>query len=141
VIKAPVTDCVQFWWLCEPFYLVSNMFIKASIGIMLLRLCVNKIHQTIVWTVLVVTELYSAMFFFIFLFQCLPSKYFWEQYTGGEGSCMDPFIVVAVFYGYSAITCVGDWTFSILPVFLVWDLQMGRREKVSVIMILSVGAL
>lgn len=117
------------------------MFIKASIGIMLLRLCVNKIHQTIVWTVLIITELYSAMFFFIFLFQCLPSRYFWEQYTGGEGTCMDPFIVVAVFYGYSAITCAGDWTFSILPVFLVWDLQMGRREKISVIMILAVGAL
>jgi hypothetical protein len=121
---------------------MSNMFIKASIGIMLLRLCVNKIHQTIVWTVLMITELYSAMFFFIFLFQCLPSKYFWTQYTDPDsGSCMDPFIVVAVFYGYSAISCAGDWTYSILPVFLVWDLQMGRREKLSVILILAVGAL
>jgi hypothetical protein len=114
------------------------MFIKLSIGIMLLRLCVNKIHQTIVWSVLIITEVYSAMFFFIFLFQCLPSKYFWTQWTG---KCMDPNILVAVFYGYSAVSCAGDWTFSILPIFLVWDLQMGRREKLSVIMILAVGAL
>lgn len=117
------------------------MSIKASIGIMLLRLSVNRIHKSIVWSVLILTELYSAFFFFIFLFQCVPSRYFWEQYTGGEGSCMDPFIVVAVVYGYSAITCVGDWTFSILPVFMVWNLQMGRKEKFSVIMILAVGAL
>ena len=117
------------------------MAIKASIGIMLLRLCVNTAHRAICWTVLVVTEVYSLFFFFVFLFQCLPSAYFWTQYTGGKGSCMDPFIVVAVFYGYSAVTCVGDWTFSILPVFLVWNLQMGRKEKVSVIMILAVGAL
>lgn len=117
------------------------MFIKASIGIMLLRLSVNRIHKTICWTVLAVTELYSTFFFFIFLFQCIPSAYFWTQMTGGEGSCMDPFVVVAVFYGYSAVTCAGDWIFSILPVFLVWDLQMGKKEKISVIMILAVGAL
>jgi hypothetical protein len=117
------------------------MFIKASIGIMLLRLSVNSIHKSIVWTVLAFTEIYSLFFFFVFLFQCLPSAYFWTQLTGGEGYCMDPFIVVAVFYGYSAITCAGDWTFSILPVFLVWDLQMSKKEKVSVTMILAVGAL
>jgi hypothetical protein len=117
------------------------MFIKASIAIMLLRLCVNKIHQTIVWATFIITEVYSVMFFFIFLFQCLPSEYFWTQYTGGKGKCMNPKILVDVFYGYSAISCAGDWTFSILPVFLVWDLQMGRREKISVIMILAVGAL
>ena len=54
---------------------------------------------------------------------------------------MNTNIVVGVFYGYSAISCAGDWTFSILPVFLVWNLQMGRKEKISVVMILAVGAL
>ncbi|KAI6789848.1 hypothetical protein KC361_g8292 [Hortaea werneckii] len=132
---------LKFWWLCEPFFVISNMAIKASIGIMLLRLCVNRIHKIVIWTVLVVTQLYSLFFFFIFLFQCLPSEYFWTQYTGGEGSCMNTDIIVGVFYGYSAISCAGDWTFSILPVFLVWNLQMGRKEKISVVMILAVGAL
>ena len=132
---------MQFWWLCEPFYVISNMAIKASIGIMLLRLCVSKVHKTIIWVVLAITEIYSAFFFFVFLFQCLPSSYFWTQYSSGSGSCMDPAITVAVFYGYSAITCLGDWIFSILPAFLVWDLQMRRREKVSVVLILAVGAL
>ncbi|KAI6821863.1 hypothetical protein KC340_g12663 [Hortaea werneckii] len=132
---------LKFWWLCEPFFVISNMAIKASIGIMLLRLCVNRTHTIVIWTVLVITQLYSLFFFFIFLFQCLPSAYFWTQYTGGEGSCMNTNIVVGVFYGYSAITCAGDWTFSILPVFLVWNLQMGRKEKISVVMILAVGAL
>lgn len=117
------------------------MLIKASIGIMLLRLSVNRIHKTICWVVLAVTEIYSLFFFFIFLFQCLPSAYFWTQYTGGKGTCINPHITVVVFYGYSAITCAGDWTFSILPAFLVWDLQMGRKEKVSVVLILAVGAL
>lgn len=83
-IRIKKTDSRQFWWLCEPFYLVSNMFIKASIGIMLLRLSVNTVHKAIVWTVLAITEIYSLCFFFVFLFQCVPSAYFWTQLTGGE---------------------------------------------------------
>ena len=83
----------------------------------------------------------DEFFFFVFLFQCVPSQYFWTRFTGGEGTCMPANIVVSSFYGYSAVACVTDWVFSILPCFLVWNLQMGRREKASVMLILATGAL
>lgn len=132
---------LQFWWLCEPIFIICNMAIKASIGIMLLRLSVNRTHRMILYINLAVTQLYSVFFFFVFLFQCVPSQYFWTRFTGGEGTCMPANIVVSSFYGYSAVACVTDWVFSILPCFLVWNLQMGRREKASVILILATGAL
>jgi hypothetical protein len=119
------------------------MAIKASIGIMLMRLTVVSTQRYILYINIAITEIYSVFFFFVFLFQCYPSQYFWERVANpnAEGSCMDPQVVVATFYGYTAIACISDWTFSILPVFLVWNLQMGRREKVSVILILATGAL
>jgi hypothetical protein len=119
------------------------MAIKASIGIMLMRLTVMRTQRYILYINIAVTEIYSFFFFFIFLFQCYPSSYFWERLSNpnAKGSCMDPRIVVVTFYGYSAISCITDWIFSILPVFLVWNLQMGRREKASVVLILATGAL
>ncbi|GAB7336826.1 hypothetical protein MBLNU13_g00002t1 [Cladosporium sp. NU13] len=132
---------LKFWWLCEPFYVLSNAAIKASIGVMLLRLCVKRSQKTAVWTVLILTGVYSTLFFFVFLFQCLPSSFFWTQYTGGSGTCMDPRITILVFYGYSALTCAGDWILSILPILVVRELQMERRDKVSAAAILAVGAL
>ena len=39
---------------------------------------------------------------------------------------------------FSVIT---DWVFNILPIFFVLKLNMGRREKMSVIAILATGAL
>lgn len=117
------------------------MSIKAAIGLMLLRLSVSRTHRIIVYLNLAVTQLYSFVFFFIFLFQCYPSAYFWTRFTGGQGSCMDPYIVVATFYGYSVIACITDWVFAILPAFLVWSLQLSRREKASVIAVLATGAL
>jgi len=42
---------------------------------------------------------------------------------------------------HSAIMAAADWTCAILPVFLVWDLKMNKRLKISVALILMIGAL
>jgi hypothetical protein len=44
-------------------------------------------------------------------------------------------------YAYSAISCWVDWTLAIVPVFIVWNLQMNIRTKISVAMILALGAM
>lgn len=117
------------------------MAIKASIGLMLLRLTVKPIHRLAIYIVLVTTELFSAAFFLLFVFQCRPSTYFWTKYIGGEGSCINPNITVDGVYAYSAITCVGDWIYAILPCILVWSLQMQKAQKVFVALILAMGAM
>jgi hypothetical protein len=135
------------WWTCEPLYVLSNMALKASIAIFLLRICVKKVHKYIIWTVTVVNEIYSLFFFLLFVLQCRPTSLFWLRYLPANdprvpsGHCMDATIVSNSFYGYSAISCFTDWTFSILPIFLVWELQMNSRVKVSVVLILAAGVI
>ncbi|KFY57146.1 hypothetical protein V496_06536 [Pseudogymnoascus sp. VKM F-4515 (FW-2607)] len=132
---------LKWWWACEPAYILTCMALKLSIGIFLLRIAVVKTHKIIIWTVIIVTEIYSTFFFLIFVLQCRPSAYFWTQYTGGSGTCINPKITVDAFYAYSAISCMGDWTLGILPAFMVWNLQMNFRTKLSVACILAVGCI
>ncbi|EME40870.1 hypothetical protein DOTSEDRAFT_137132 [Dothistroma septosporum NZE10] len=137
-----LTDEWQWWWLCEPLYVLSNMAIKASIAIMLLRLLVDVTQRTILYVVLIATELYSAAFFLLFVFQCSPVSYFWTRFAGAEGACLNTSAVTGAVYAYSAIMCVGDWTFSILPVIIVWKLeQLPKREKAMVGIILAMSAI
>lgn len=119
------------------------MAIKASIAIFLLRICVNKIHKIIIWTVTGITEVYSLFFFLLFVLQCRPTSLFWLRYKedAPEGSCLDATVISNAFYGYSAISCLTDWTFSLLPIALVWNLQMNRSTKISVIVILAAGVM
>ena len=121
--------------------MLSNMAIKASIGIQLLRLAIQPRYRNTIYAVLVVTELYSFAYFFIFVFQCSPSSYFWTRLSGSSGTCLNPHVTINATYAYSAITCVGDWTFAILPCFLVWGLQMDTQKKIYLIIILSMGAM
>ena len=135
------TNAPQSYWFCELFFVAAGMAIKASIGVMLLRLAISKAHRWIIYTSIAITEIYSCVFLSIFIFQCNPSRYFWTIITGAEGSCINPQVIVGAFYAYTAVACITDWTFAILPAFLVMGLQMGSREKASVILILSTGIL
>ncbi|KAH8794944.1 hypothetical protein BGZ57DRAFT_329909 [Hyaloscypha finlandica] len=132
---------LKWWWACEPVYVLSNMALKFSIGIMLLRISVSKTHKIIIWTTVAILEIYGLAYFLLFVMQCLPSSYFWTRFTGGTGSCIDPTITVNATYAYSAISCAADWTLGLLPISLVWNLQMNPRTKVSVAAILALGAI
>ena len=68
-------------------------------------------------------------------------SFFWEQFTGGTGHCIDSRIVVGSFYGYSALSCLTDWTFSIVPIFVVRKLQMDNQKKITVGIILAFCAM
>ncbi|KAH7323157.1 hypothetical protein B0I35DRAFT_499896 [Stachybotrys elegans] len=111
-----IPRAMHMWWACEPLYVLTGMAIKASIAIFLLRICVTKTHRIIIYVVTAVTEVYSLFFFLLFVLQCRPTALFW-------------------------LRCWTDWTFSTLPVFLVWNLQMDRKVKISVIAILAAGAI
>lgn len=134
------TNTIQWWWACEPVYVLSNMCLKFSIGVMLLRIAVARVHRIIIWIVVVVIEVYGAFYFFLFVLQCRPSAYFWTQYTGGKGTCIDPTVTVDATYAYSAVSCWGDWTLAIIPVFIVWGLQMNIRTKFGLSLILAMAA-
>ncbi|KAK3201884.1 hypothetical protein GRF29_164g966336 [Pseudopithomyces chartarum] len=132
---------MKWWWACEPIYVFANICLKLSIGIFLLRIAVERSHRLILWSSLIIIEVYSVFFFFLFLFQCTPVSYFWEQFTGGTGHCINTQIIVGTFYGYSALSCVADWIFSIVPIFIVRKLQMDRQKKITVGIILAFCAI
>lgn len=124
--------------------MLCNIFIKASIAIFLMRILTEKLHKRIIMGIIIVTELYSAFFFLLFVLQCKPTSYFWNRYIpelADSGHCIDAHITSNAFYGYSAVSCLCDWTFTLLPIVVVMKLQMSKSLKLSVAGILAGGAM
>lgn len=117
------------------------MALRLSIGVQLLRIAVSRTHKMIIWITVTIFQVASLAFFLLFVLQCLPSKYFWERFTGGEGTCINPEITVNATYAYSAVSCATDWVLGLLPISLVWHLQMTPRTKLMVAAILALGAM
>lgn len=76
------------------------------------------------------------------MFQCRPVEYYWLRFTHEiEGQCLDKAVITGATYASTAFNAWADWTLGLLPLALVWKLELGKRTKASVAGILALGIL
>jgi hypothetical protein len=136
-----IPRALYFWFLCEIFYALTTLFIRLSIAVFLLRICVKPIHRYIIHFTLLSIILFTTFYFFLVIFQCSPVSFFWGQYEGMEGHCINPAVVPNASIAHSAVSFTADWILGLLPIALLWHLKMNTRTKVSVAGLLSLGLL
>ena len=123
-------------------YIVTTCLLKVYIGTFLMQICIHRSQILVIWAVIITFTTLSIFYLFLMAFQCHPVSYFWTQYgVGASGKCISPTVIVNSTYVHGALNAISDWTLGILPIFLVWNLQMNTRTKVSVAIILSIGAM
>lgn len=118
------------------------MAVKLSIALMLLRFVVEQSHRLLIYFVTTVIQVFSVAFFFLFIFQCTPSPYFWTRFQGAtDGHCMNPDTIITAVYVYSGITVLYDWSMALLPWFIVRTLQVDLRTKIMCALVLALGSM
>jgi hypothetical protein len=86
------------------------MFIKLSIGVFLLRLCVKRVYVWIIWISLAIISIWSIVLFFWNLFQCKPVEMQWD-FRIKDGTCVSADQIVSAAYAISVMTVVSDWLY------------------------------
>lgn len=133
---------LQQFWIAEFTYVLANLAVKLSIALMLLRVTVEEYQKRLIYIVTGVTQVYSVIFLFVFIFQCISPSFFWTRYQGvTDGRCIDPRITVITGYIYLAVTIVYDWTMAILPWFVVRNMQLNPRTKRMIAVVLALGSM
>jgi hypothetical protein len=113
------------------------IFAKVSIGMFLLRVTIRPIHRWIINIAMGLTVLTGLVFFFVTLLQCNPMSFFWNQKQ--TGSCVPIDVIIALTFLYSVVSVICDFTFAILPVFLVWNLNMSLKTRSLLVPILGMA--
>ncbi|KAE8350679.1 hypothetical protein BDV28DRAFT_159401 [Aspergillus coremiiformis] len=108
---------------------------KAAVGTFLLRIVRNKIHIRFIWGCLVVTAIITLFASITVVIQCLPVEKTWNPSI--EGRCWLDFSKVG--YTVGSWFVAADFSFAILPWFVIWDLNMKYKEKITVACGLSLG--
>lgn len=130
------------WWFNEILYAISNMAVKLSIALMLLRVVVEDYHKKAIYIVTGLVEVYSVLYFIGFLVQCVPASLFWTRVQGDtNGHCVNQRIIVIATYVYSFITVMFDWTMALLPWFVVRKSQLDLRTRLMVTVVLSLASM
>lgn len=111
---------------------------KASIALFLLRVAVRRAHIWIIYGAMAITVVTCLAFFFVLIFQCSPVSYFWDKYTQ-TGVCIPDDVVSGLGYLYSACSIITDFTFALLPAWIISQLKMKTRTKVALIPLMAMG--
>lgn len=132
---------LRFWFFCEVFYTISTSIFKIAIGLFLLRITIHPWHIFIIRTIMAIAAVVGVAYTALVLCQCRPISFWWDLDPTHTGQCLSASLVMYFTYAVSALNSFADWTFGILPIFVVKDLQMKRRVKVIVSGIIGLAAM
>ena len=135
-----IVTAKNYWWYCYLGYCTTMVACKLSVGWFLLRITVKRIHVYVTYFAMFISIVAGICFFFVTIFQCNPVSYFWDTFSQ-EGTCINPDVIVGLCYLYSAFNIISDFTFAVLPAFIVWGLQLDRRTKIALIPLLTMGCM
>jgi len=119
-------------------YVSNMMFIKLSIGFFLLRIAVKPRFVWILRITMVIVAIWSVAIWIFDLFQCRPIAAQWDL-TIKNAKCVSGNAFAQAAYSISVMTIVSDWLYALIPIPMIWHVQMNLHTKITVIFILSLG--
>ncbi|KAF2811244.1 uncharacterized protein BDZ99DRAFT_385536 [Mytilinidion resinicola] len=136
---AQMRDGVMYFSFWQIFFITSTVPIKASICISLLRITTNKVNRIILWTLIVLSSIAALISNVVVWSTCRPMAFTWDKTIKG-GKCSSIDIILALSYLVSGSNIITDWTCAILPAFILYDIQMRTKLKISICLVLGMGA-
>ncbi|KAF1844244.1 uncharacterized protein K460DRAFT_317563 [Cucurbitaria berberidis CBS 394.84] len=124
-------------------YMISTTLIKISILCFYRRITGGLTNTFVywVWGSIIFCVIYGIMFTFLIAFICSPITGFFHLYDvpwrlTHELTCYNE---GAVIVACAAISTVQDLVICMLPIFLIWNLRIQRRQKVALCGIFGMG--
>jgi hypothetical protein len=115
--------------------------LKIAVGLFLLRITIVPIHIWIIRIIMMVAAFLGVAYTLLVIFQCSPVSFWWDLSPEQNGKCLSASLVMIFTFVVSGLNSFADWTFGILPIFIVKDLQMKRRAKILVSSIIGLAAM
>ncbi|KXJ93137.1 hypothetical protein Micbo1qcDRAFT_161071 [Microdochium bolleyi] len=131
----------KYFFLFQHFYVWASIPIKTSLCLTIARIASDI--RWITWTlysiivILIVASLVTNIYL---LTDCTPFAANWDKTLPGA-ICRPPAGTVVLGNAYSAINIFIDWTVALLPIFLLWRVQMPWAQKLPIMAVLALGIL
>ncbi|KAK4099230.1 hypothetical protein N658DRAFT_171645 [Parathielavia hyrcaniae] len=124
-------------FVTQPLCLIALCFTKVSVGLFLLRLTPSPKFRYFVIGMIVFTIMSHTGNLLTVFFQCRPLALAWDHSV--EGECLPPTHLKFAAFFNSAVAALTDVVFALLPVPILWNVQMNWKVKSAVAAILSLG--
>ncbi|KAK2666507.1 hypothetical protein RAB80_018164 [Fusarium oxysporum f. sp. vasinfectum] len=120
----------------QALYCVSMMFTKLSLLAVYLRISPSRRFRAVVCLLMAIVAGYSFSAVLVAIFQCHPIEMAWDI-TISDGSCIDR---MAYFIATLALNVATDLFMLALPIPMLWNVKMPKRQKLGLIGIFMTGS-
>ncbi|KAJ2897447.1 hypothetical protein MKZ38_004678 [Zalerion maritima] len=120
----------------RPFYQLGISFFKIALLISYLRLFKGtdkSMYVRTVWATIFFVFVSHLACTFCLLFACKP---IYKSWTDVEGTCLPN---VPSFTGYAAVTIASDIIVAVLPLPVIWNLNISRNKKIGLAAVFVLG--
>ncbi|KAF4950245.1 hypothetical protein FSARC_13262 [Fusarium sarcochroum] len=125
-----------FFW--QIFYVSGSVFIKASICVQLMRIATDQWMIRFLWALIAISVTITIIAISAVLFRCKPIDGSWNP---ALGTCADQEIIIRLTYVVSVANILTDWSVALIPIFILWNLQMAKKLKKMAALVMGVGVL
>ncbi len=101
-----------------------------------LRLAVQKTYRKLIWACMAFVIVTAIACLLASIFQCNPIHKAWDAAHKVPGSCIN---VNALFFANAGLDIVQDALIYVLPMRMLYQLQVPKRQKIALMMIFAVA--
>ncbi|KAI3339612.1 hypothetical protein F4824DRAFT_49603 [Ustulina deusta] len=130
------TLAIKFFIISQLAYVLTSAIVKTGVALVLFRVNINKAIRNILIVSMVVVFVVILTFFFLLALQCRPISLNWGV---GKGQCFAYSTIRESGIALSIVDISSNWLYSLLPVAMVYKVQMRRSLKAAVIFLLGLG--
>ncbi|TAQ85777.1 hypothetical protein B7494_g5896 [Chlorociboria aeruginascens] len=132
---------LHYFFLSVVFYVITTLLLRISVSILLLRIAQAKAQILIIHITMAVMILGSLTYLCFVIFQCNPVQFYWTKWIFGKGKCVTKELFGAATYTHAGISFTTDWILGLLPIWLLWKVQISVQRKVGISLLLGMGLL
>ncbi|KAK1240372.1 hypothetical protein MKX07_004400 [Trichoderma sp. CBMAI-0711] len=141
-IKGPVvgmesvTRAILYSAIGQTILVFGTILCKTSLALFLVRIVPDRRNHIIIWVPngFLATGIVASLF--VFWFSCQPTNYLWDRRIPGGKCTIDPG-PISMYAGAWSVTV--DLWYAAFPWYLLWNIQMPKREKRVIASSLSLG--
>ncbi|KAM5349258.1 hypothetical protein ACJ41O_005765 [Fusarium nematophilum] len=121
----------------QPFVIMSCALGKTSFSISLMRLATQRVIHILLWFLVASMLILHILISFIVFVRCKDPRTTWNPTIVSE--CWDPNVYLAIMYFIGAYSAATDFVLALLPWAMLWKLNMKKKEKFGVALVMSLG--
>ncbi|KAM7214548.1 hypothetical protein V8F06_010030, partial [Rhypophila decipiens] len=126
-------------FISQPLFLIGICDTKLAVGAALLRIASTKFYRRLIIGIMGFMAFYTTGCFFTLVLQCTDIRALWDQSI--PQSCWSQSTLKGLSYTNVALNILTDLLLAlVIPIPMLWHLNVSRRTRFSLIFALSLGA-